>query len=410
MKTRQIFEGRQVFEGKSVLLMMAKLIATEPRWLPEARKLLTFAAMEFSGRLASFPIAELLTWAANDRRTGALVLRRSSREKRIYFESGEIVACLTDSTTEFYGQHLLLEGHLGPGVLTRCLVLCQQEGKRMGVVLVEQGILSRTIVERTLAEQIEDLICDVFLWDRGIFFFQSDQPPAEDILAEPINTLGLVLGGTRWIDELTRIREVLAHDNLFLRRVNQEEPEDLSPRGSAIFRKLRSAMTIAKLYKLTGGSYFRFMAEAGSLAQGQVLKVLDQGKATPKSTHELPLSNLLLEQAAEEQLSHVKTDTIPLAVVGGLVPVWAAEPDRDTWPSMSSSERDFLSRIDGHTRLEDLLSSDPEARSQETEMLAVQLRKGAVALIPAPLQELEAEADREQTPRRRRWWRPFWIK
>lgn len=366
--------------------------------------------MEFSGRLASFPIAELLTWAANDRRTGALVLRRSSREKRIYFEGGEIVACLTDSTTEFYGQHLLLEGHLGPDVLTRCLVQCQQEGKRLGVVLVEEGILARAIVERTLAEQIEDLICDVFLWDRGIFFFQSDQPPAEDILAEPINTLGLVLEGTRWIDELKRIRELIGHDNLFLRRVAKQEPENLSPRSAAIYRKLSSAMTFGKLYKLTGGSYFRFLVEAHELAQKGIVKVIDQGKSTPKSTHELPLSNLLLEQAAEEQLSHTKTDAIPLAVVGGLVPVWAREPDRDTWPSMSKSEREFLGRIDGLSKLEDLLSSNPEARSQETEMLAVQLNKGAVALVPAPLEELEAEADREQTPRKRRWWRPFWSK
>ncbi len=366
--------------------------------------------MEFSGRLASFPIAELLTWAANDRRTGSLVLRRTSREKRIYFENGEIVACLTDSTTEFYGQHLLLEGHLDPDVLTRCLVQCQEEGKRLGVVLVEEGFLARQIIERTLAEQIEDLICDVFLWDRGIFFFQSDQPPAEDILAQPINTLGLVLEGTRWVDELIRAREIFTHDNLFLRRVPKEEPEDLSPRGAAMFRKLKSAMTIGKLYKLTGGSYFRFMAEASELQQRKVFRVLDQGKSTPKSTHELPLSNLLLEQAAEEQLSHAQTETIPLAVVGGLVPVWASEPDRDTWPSLSSSERDFLARIDGHTRLEALLTTDPEARSQETEMLAVQLRKGSVALIPAPLEELEAKADREQTPRRRRWWRPFWSK
>ncbi len=366
--------------------------------------------MEFSGRLASFPIAELLTWAANDRRTGALVLRRTSREKRIYFGGGEIVACLTDSTTEFYGQHLLLDGHIKPDALTRCLVQCQEEGKRLGMVLVEEGILSRAIVERTLAEQIEDLICDVFLWDRGIFFFQSDQPPAEDILAQPINTLGLVLEGTRWVDELIRTRETLTHDNLYLRRVQDKEPEDLSPRGTAIFRKLRSAMTIGKLYRLTGGSYFRFLAEASSLQQQQVLKVLDQGRSTPKSTHELPLSNLLLEQAAEEQLSHVQTDTIPLAVVGRLVPVWAVEPDRDTWPSMSSSERDFLSRIDGQTRLEDVLSSDAEARSRESEMLAVQLRKGNVALIPAPVEQLEAEADQQQTPRKRRWWRPFWSK
>ena len=366
--------------------------------------------MEFSGRLASFPIAELLTWAANDRRTGSLVLRRTSREKRIYFERGEIVACLTDSTTEFYGQHLLLEGHLGAETLTRCLVQCQEETKRLGVVLVEKGILALEIVERTLAEQIEDLIRDVFLWNRGIFFYQADQPPTEDILAKPINTLALVLDGTRWIDELQRLRAVFKHDNLYLRRARNEDPVGLNPRAAAIYRKLESAMTIARLYNLVGGSYFRFLAEAGKLERAGVLRVHDQGKSTPKSTHELPLSNLLLEQAAEEQMSRARRAAIPFEVVEHLVPIWATEPDEDTWPSLSDSERGFLARIDGRQRVAELLSEDLDSRSREAELLIVRLRKGALALIPRPAEELEAEADRRGTGERERWWRPFWKK
>ena len=364
--------------------------------------------MEFSGRLASFPIAELLTWAANDRRTGSLVLRRTSREKRIYFEHGAIVACLTDSTTEFYGQHLLLEGHIAPDVLTRCLVQCQEEGKRLGVVLVEAGILDRETVERTLAEQIEDVIRDVFLWNRGIFFFHADQPPAEEILAQPINTLALVLDGTRWIDELRRIRQVFSHDNLYLRRVTDQEPADLRPRASAMFRKLNSAMTVGRLYKLTGGSYFRFLLEAWACQQRGILKVLDQGKATPRTTHEMPLTKLLLEQAADEQMSHARRGSIPLDVVESLVPVWAREPE--SWSGMPEPERAFLSRIDGSHRLGELLSADREVRRHETELLTVQLRKGAMALIPRSLEELEAAAEEQGTLDKRRWWRPFWTK
>jgi len=366
--------------------------------------------MEFSGRLASFPIAELLTWAANDRRTGSLVLRRTSREKRIYFEQGEIVACLTDSTTEFYGQHLLLDGHLTPSTLTRCLVQCQEEGKRLGAVLVEEGILAREVVERTLAEQLEDLVRDIFLWDHGIFFFLADQPPEEDILAEPINTLALVLDGTRWIDELNRLRETFRHDNLFLRRTREEEPDGLNPRAATIYRNLKSAMTIGRLYKLVGGSYFRFLVEASILRTHGVVKVLDQGKETPKSTHELPLSNLLLEQAAEEQMSHARRAAIPFDVVEHMVPIWAIQPDEDTWPSLSESERSFLTKVDGHRRLGELLSEDRDIRAQEAELLIVRLRKGAMALIPRPGEVLEAEADKHGMPEKNRWWRPFWKK
>ena len=360
--------------------------------------------MEFSGRLASFPIAELLTWAANDRRTGSLVLRRTSREKRIYFEQGEIVACLTDSTTEFYGQHLLLEGHLGVETLTRCLVQCHEEGRRLGVVLVEEGIVERQVIERTLAEQIEDLICDVFLWDRGIFFFQADQPPAEEILAQPINTLGLVFEGTRWVDELKRIREVFWHDNLYLKRTQAQPPEGLRPRAAVIYSKLGSAVSIGKLYKLTGGSYFRFLTEASDLQRQGAVQVLDQGMATPRSTHELPLSNLLLEQAAEEQMAHARRAMIPIDALEHMVPIWAAEPD---WPSLSISERRILRRIDGRRRLGEILSEDRDARSQAAELLIVRLRMGVLALIPGPTAELEAQANELETPEKARWWRPF---
>ena len=68
--------------------------------------------MEFSGRLAAFPMADLLQWAKNEACTGALVIRRSQREKRIYFNAGDVVGCLSNDPAEFYGQYLLLHGHL----------------------------------------------------------------------------------------------------------------------------------------------------------------------------------------------------------------------------------------------------------------------------------------------------------
>ena len=46
--------------------------------------------MEFSGRLASFPIAELLTWAANDRRTGVWAAR---------LEPGPLLAAVREGRT-----------------------------------------------------------------------------------------------------------------------------------------------------------------------------------------------------------------------------------------------------------------------------------------------------------------------
>ena len=347
--------------------------------------------MELSGRLAWFPIAELLTWAANDRRTGSLVLRRSSREKRIYLREGKVVACLSDATGEFYGKHLLLEGYLEEDTLLRCLLQCKDKGKRLGAVLVEEGILGLDVVQRTLSEQLEDLICDVFLWNRGIFFFVSDPPPEEEILARPINTLALVLEGSRWVDELKRIRKVVRHDNLSLRRVGRQSPRHKNARKSAILRELAGRMTVAQLYEAVGGSYFRFLYELCEMVQESVVEIRDRGRSGPTGTYELPLSQLLLEQAAEEQLSLALRDVaIPVHLLEPYYPVRAREPEEEDRQRMSEAERAFLDRFDGRRPLREILSPDRAERTSQVELLLVLVGKGLLAFIPPPVEELEA--------------------
>src|SRR5688500_20209083 len=99
--------------------------------------------MEFSGRLAAFPPSDILQWVHNDRRSGALVLRRSGRTKRVYFDRGNVVACTSDDPAEYYGQLLLIYGYIGELELMQALQRCQQEENvRLGAALREVGLLS----------------------------------------------------------------------------------------------------------------------------------------------------------------------------------------------------------------------------------------------------------------------------
>ncbi len=348
--------------------------------------------MELSGRLLSFPIAELLTWAANDRRTGALVLRRSSREKRIYFRDGKIVACLSDWKGEFYGKHLLLEGYVSEDALLRCLLMCKDKGRRLGAILADEGILDVNVVERTLGEQIEDLICDVFLWNRGIFFFQADPPPEEEILARPINTMAVVLEGTRWVDEMRGIRKVIAHDHVVLGRAKADKPDKLSPRAAAIWRELEDPATVRNLSQAIGGSSYRLLFEAYKMIERGLIEISDASFDGPTGTFELPLATLLREQAAEPQLPLPLRDVgIPLRLLGPYYPVWSREGVADEWKDLSDSERELLQRFDGRRPLQDILSQNLNARSREAELLLLLISRGALAFIPPPQEELKGE-------------------
>jgi hypothetical protein len=361
--------------------------------------------MEFSGRLSAFPPSDLLQWALNDRRTGALVLRRSDREKRVYFHAGAVISCLSNDPAEYYGQHLLLNGHLQQDQLFRALTYCTTQGVRLGTALRELGLMTPEQVQQTLRVQIEDTICDLFLWERGVFYFQAEMPVEEEILPEPIHAMGLIMEGTRWLDEYRRIRRLFIHDNMVVRRGASWPGADLSPVERRIATELDGKRTLAEIYRNIRGSYFRFLEAAYRLAIVAVLDIDSVGEPADSTTREMSVYDLLLEQATEEQIlvAH-RHMAVPLDLLERWVPVWVAEPGPDEQKRMPARARDFYARLDGKTSLGDAFSGDARTRGREMDLLLLQLQKGRLALLPAPAAELEAEAERRNQPPLERWW------
>jgi uncharacterized protein DUF4388 len=363
--------------------------------------------MEFSGRLSAFPVGDLLQWAKNERCTGALIVRRSDREKRLYFYAGEVVGCLSNDPAEHYGQYLLLQGHLNDGQLFRALSHCTQNRTRLGVALQTLGLLEPDAIQQTLRTHIEDLVCDLFLWSRGIFYFQAEMPPDEEILPEAINVLGLIMEGTRWGDETVRMRRVLVHDDVVLRR-GERWPGGgtLSPLEHRIVELVDGQRTLGDLYKRIHGSYFRFLQGAFRLCVASVLDIEEVRDEAARSTHEISVYDLLLEQATEEQslVAH-RHMAVPLDLLERAYLVWVVEPAEDEKKRIPARAREFYARFDGRTSLGEAFSSDPRARGREMDLLLLQLQKGRLAILPAPIESLEEEADRRGQSAFQRWWR-----
>jgi hypothetical protein len=362
--------------------------------------------MEFSGRLAAFPPGDLLQWAKNDRRTGALVLRRSDREKRVYFAAGEVVGCLSTDPAEFYGQYLLLNGYLDQDKLFQALSHCTVNGGRLGTALSDLGILSPEVIQTTLRQQIEDLVCDLFLWERGVFYFQSELPPDEEILPEPIDTVGLAMEGSRWLDEYRRIRRVLVHDNVVLARGKVWPGSHLAPLEVRITQAVDGRKSLADLYKELRGSYFRFLEAAFHLCVQNVLDIEELGEEWGSGTHEMSVYDLMLEQATEEQVLVARRHmAVPLDLLERIYPIWVGEPTAEEQKRMPARVRDFYARFDGRTPLGDAFSGDARLRGREMDLLLLQLQKGRLALLPQPVDRLETEADTRGEPAIKRWWR-----
>lgn len=363
--------------------------------------------MEFSGRLTAFPMGDLLQWAQNERCTGALVIRRSEREKRIYFHAGEVVGCLTNDPAEYYGQHLVLHGHLREDQLFQALRHCVTRGTRLGVALRELGLVPPEVIQQTLRGQIEDVVCDLFLWQRGIFYFQAEMPPEEEILPEPINVLGLMMEGARWADEAARMRRILIHDGVVLRRGEQwPGGKDLTPVQQQLVQQVDGRRTLADLHKKIRGSYYRFLAGAFRLCVDRVLDIEEVRETADSVSQEMSVYDLLLEQAAEEQVLVARRHmAVPLNLLERWYPVWVEEPAEDEKTRMPARARDFYALFDGRTSLGNAFSGDARLRGREMDLLLLQLQKGRLALLPAPVDSLEQAAERRGQPALQRWWR-----
>lgn len=343
--------------------------------------------MELSGRLASVPLPDLLQWVENDRRTGCLVVRTSSRQKRVFFERGRIVGCYSDNPAEYFGQYLLLHGFLDHDEIRKALSYCRREGSRLGEAVVELGLLSESRVRDALRGQIVDAVCDLFLWNHGVFYLESHVPAEESIRPTPIETMAVAMEGSRWSDELDRIKTVFVHDNVILCRGENPDEGAATPLQERILEQFTDLISLGDLYNRVKGSHFRFLEAVFQLTVRGVLDIDSVGEETVgRVSKEIRIFDLLMEQAAEEEVvfsaHHL---SLPLEVLERFFPVWIEPGKREE--DDGEDERAFLEAMDGSSSLHELVLDDEESREEKMELILLELRRGNLALLPRPLDE-----------------------
>lgn len=341
--------------------------------------------MEFSGRLTAFPVDSLLQWAAIERPTGALVIRRAWGEKWVQLRQGGVVGCASNDPRDFFGPWLLCEGLLSESQLLEALVQAERDGMRLGAELVKLGLLDAATVRRTLRAHIRDQVCDLFFWRHGVFYFEEGEFELGELSPEPLDGLALALEGSRRRDELLQMREVFVHDNIQVSPV-EGAGEAESALEKRILRIVGDGAQVAELHRRVQGPYFPFLAAVFDMTVRGLLEIGKIGEAELDEGHEsqeLALSDLLVERAAERERALARERSwIRLQLLGGLYPVWAdAMPEVE---DLDEAERRFVQKIDGRTPLRELFSEDPEAYDAQFEYLQEALRTNALSLLAVP--------------------------
>ncbi|MFH1893037.1 MAG: DUF4388 domain-containing protein [Candidatus Zixiibacteriota bacterium] len=176
--------------------------------------------MSFTGNLKTVAFPDILQLLSTGKKTGILSITKGAAQKEVCFKAGNIIYATSRGAEEDYlGGLLLRRGRIVKADLDRALHMHKTTGKRLGQVLVDMGLFSREEITDCLKLQVEEIVYNLFSWESGEFIFSEGKlPTVKDILVE-LQTVSLIMEGTRRIDEWLEIQRSLPKENQLLKVV-----------------------------------------------------------------------------------------------------------------------------------------------------------------------------------------------
>lgn len=170
-----------------------------------------------TGNLRTISLSDLLQLISAGGKTGMLLITQENQKREIYFTKGNIVyASSLGGEDELLGNLVLRRGKILQPDLERALSLQKLTQKRLGTILRDMGILTKEELMESLRYQIEEIIYNLFGWNSGEFVFYEGRLPPVDQVTTQLNTMNVIMEGSRRIDEWIQIQKTLPPDDVKL--------------------------------------------------------------------------------------------------------------------------------------------------------------------------------------------------
>ncbi len=298
--------------------------------------------MALQGSLKTMSVPDVLQFLAVSRKTGLLKFSQQKVLKGIYFENGIIVGSSTNDPKEYLGQVLIHYGKIDEAQLQAAMEIQRKEvsssefrvpssearvssskfqvsseaqdqipdsklvasssvggehrlksipqrPRRLGQILVADGILSEMQISQLLEVRTLDIIYDLFLWKEGHFEFGSDDPLPPDFTRVHVEANRVVMEGIHRSDEMARFRTLIPSDRALL-ELGTGWTASL-PAGKAtrqLLYFLEKRMSVAEICYNMHSSAFEVYAQLFELVTDGVVHVVGELPETPDPVSQMP--------------------------------------------------------------------------------------------------------------------------
>jgi hypothetical protein len=231
--------------------------------------------MALSGNLRTMLPGDLLQWLSLGQKTGTLVISNKRVEKKIFFRNGRVISSASNDPREYLGQFLMSHGYLTEPELKKAMEVQQQSGILLGKILVMIDVINEPDLVRFMRLKAEEEIYDIFLWNDGDFYFVDDELPQMEMIPLQVDVTGIIMEGTRRVDEWARIRETIPNEAVIPKLVKEVDYTDLEEVEEPIVRAIDGKRTIAELVLESRSSAFTVSSTVSALVRHGFAKLVD---------------------------------------------------------------------------------------------------------------------------------------
>jgi len=254
--------------------------------------------MAIEGPLKELSIHDVFQLLDLSRKTGTLKVASDLRQNAgtVYFEEGVVVGAEIRSNPHPLGRLLMRAGRVTEQDLLRARA-AQAAGdlRRLGEILVAQGLVHQRDLTRYVRQQIEEVVFELVGWSEGYFSFEEGKHGAWPTEAESRVPTGLILmEAARRTDEWSRIEKKITHLGLVPRLApvaDAAAPLDLLPAEWEILAIIDGERSVRDLAAGLGRPEFEIARTLFGLATAGIVLLEDPARRAVESiaAAELPI-------------------------------------------------------------------------------------------------------------------------
>jgi hypothetical protein len=243
--------------------------------------------MALKGNLRDFSTTQLLNLIHLARKTGALTTQVQPGVTTLFFREGKLV----------YATATGRDAHLA-SVLARSGKLTQEQAKiiraragvktdkELGMLLISAGHVTQDDILSSIRNDLLEMVYGLFTWTDGLFHFEPNQLPANDVITVSVDLENIILEGSRRVKEWERLQDELPDLDMALKFTDRPQAQlrniNLSVDEWRVISYINPRNSIRRIAQRIGMDDFQIRKIVYGLLQAGLVEIVQPEGAPPK--------------------------------------------------------------------------------------------------------------------------------